>query len=46
MVGSITFYDFCSFWSVAVNITDKLLYFLYLFEDSDDHHSLATVEVV
>jgi len=30
MVGNITFYDFCSFLSVAVNNMDELLFFLYL----------------
>jgi len=30
MVGSITFYDFCSFWSMAVNTVDILQFLSFI----------------
>ena len=31
MLSNITFYNFCNFWSVAVNILDKPLFFVFIF---------------
>jgi len=31
MLSNITFYDFCSFWCVAVNTVDKLQFLLWIF---------------